>query len=78
MARPTKAERFILSKCDRCGKATAPNQNGLGDLYVLPEEYGEPLADEGSFCLTCLVSFGKENWLEWFKRTGRLIENGSK
>ncbi len=72
MALLTKRERFVKSKCDRCGKATLAKQNGIGDLYVLPQEYGEPLADQGSFCMTCLVSYSKENWLWWFKQTSRI------
>lgn len=75
MARLSKTERFIQSKCDRCGKATPAKQNGIGDLYVLPEEFGEPLADQGCFCLTCVEKFDKENWLGWFKQTGRLEES---
>lgn len=75
MAKLSKSERFIKSKCDRCGKATPAKQNGIGDLYVLSKEFGEPLADQGSFCLACVQSFSKENWLDWFKRTGRLEEN---
>lgn len=62
-----RKERFMLSKCDRCGKATKAKQNGVGDLYVLEHEYGPPLADQGDFCLKCIEKYDKENWLNWFK-----------
>lgn len=62
----SRKQRFIRSKCDRCGKAT-PAKDGEWDLYVLPNKWGEPLADQGCFCNKCCEKFDKENWLEWFK-----------
>lgn len=63
----SKSERFARSKCDRCGKTTKAKQNGIGDLYRIPHEYGQPIADEGDFCDPCCVRYDRENWLEWFK-----------
>lgn len=57
--------RFTLSKCDRCGKATRATQNGIGDLFRLPHEWGAPLADEGDFCERCITRFDQNNWLAW-------------
>lgn len=65
MPRLTRRERFALSKCDRCGKATPARQNGISDLYVLDEQYGEGVADQGSFCLRCATRYSRENWLAW-------------
>ena len=50
-----RRERFIDSKCDRCGRTTPANQNGIGDLFTLPEEWPE-LYDGGSFASAALVS----------------------
>jgi len=62
----TSQERFILSKCDRCGKATTKkNHNDAEGLYVLPHEWGEPLADRGAFCEAC-CALPKENWIAWY------------
>lgn len=62
-----KQERFVASKCDRCGKATPARQNGIGDLFVLDHEYQFPLADQGAFCASCCKSYDEADWLEWFK-----------
>lgn len=62
----TKEERFKLSKCDRCGKAT-PSKTGEFDLFVLDYEMGKPMADQGAFCLPCLKRYDRSNWIEWFK-----------
>lgn len=61
-----RRDRFIESKCDRCGKSTPAKQNGIGDLYVLPHEWGPPLADEGAFCLDCIERYDQANWLIWW------------
>ena len=59
-------ERFVLSKCDRCGKATNKQNHGdANGLYVLPPEWGEPLAEMGAFCAAC-CELPKENWLAWY------------
>src|SRR6185503_2253818 len=63
----SKRERFIESKCDRCGKATPARQNDIGDLYVLPHEWPAPLADQGGFCQRCIERYNIENWLAWFQ-----------
>lgn len=65
MAKLTQAERFIQSKCDRCGKATKARQNDIGDLYVLPWE--GPLHDLGDFCEPCIERYDEANWLVWFR-----------
>jgi hypothetical protein len=62
-----KRERFIQSKCDRCGKATAAKQNGIGDLFTLPHEWGDPLSDAGDFCEPCIDRYDEADWLAWFK-----------
>ena len=62
----SKRERFIKSKCDRCGKATAAKQNGTGDLFVLPHEWPAPLGDLGAFCQKCIEKFDQANWRNWF------------
>lgn len=69
-ATATRAGRFIESKCDRCGKFTRAKQNGVSDLYVLPDEWGPPLAGEGAFGLCCINRYDKEDWLRWFQQRG--------
>lgn len=64
---PTRHDRFIQAKCDRCGKTTKARQNGIGDLFVLDDELGPPLTDEGDFCATCCQTYDRENWLAWFR-----------
>lgn len=66
--RPRKEERFVASKCDRCGKATPARQNGIGDIFTLPEGFGAPLTDQGDFCAACCAKYDRENWIEWFKQ----------
>ena len=67
MAMRWKQKRFKLSKCDRCGQTTRAKQNGIGDLYVLPHEWPEPLSDLGSFCLRCIEGHSVEDWLAWYR-----------
>lgn len=62
----SQTARFTLSKCDRCGKSTKAMQNGVADLYVLPHEWGAPLADQGNFCQRCIGRDPREGWLIWF------------
>lgn len=64
-------ERFVLSKCDRCGKTTKAKQNGIGDLFVLPHEWGPPVADQGDFCQQCIERYDRENWMTWIQEHGR-------
>ena len=67
----SRRERFTQSKCDRCGKATPAEQNGIGDLYVLPDDF-EELRDAGDFCQRCIGCYDLANWRTWFAehRTG--------
>ena len=60
-----KKDRFIRSKCDRCGKATPARQNGEGDLFTLPHEWPSPLSDLGDFCQPCIGRHSAVNWLAW-------------
>ena len=60
-----KRERFMASKCDRCGRITPARQNGTGDLFTLPESFGPDLRDEGSFCQRCIDRYDAENWRSW-------------
>lgn len=66
MAKLTPQQRFVQSRCDRCGRGTSARQNNTGDLYVLPETF-EELADEGDFCQKCIDRYDLENWRRWFK-----------
>lgn len=63
-----RQQRFIRSRCDRCGKATKALQNNESDLYTLPHEWPEPLSDVGDFCERCIAAYNAANWLEWFAR----------
>lgn len=63
-----RKQRFIRSKCDRCGKATKAKQNNESDLYVLDHEYAPPLADSGDFCAACCLKYDEADWLEWFRQ----------
>lgn len=70
MPEDRRRERFIRAKCDRCGKVTGSKFHGEGDLFVLPEEWGEGLADQGAFCESCIERYSPDNWREWLsKRT---------
>ena len=62
---PTRRERFIRSKCDRCGKTTPARQNGIGDLFVLGDEAHEEIQGEGNFCLSCINQYSPIQWLVW-------------
>lgn len=62
------ADRFIWSKCDRCGKSTVAAHNGIGELFVLDQELGKPLSDQGSFCRLCSTKYDRDNWVAWFKK----------
>lgn len=66
MSRLIRQERFIRSKCDRCGKSTKAHQNNESDLYRLPHEWPAPLSDEGDFCEPCIDRYDEANWLAWF------------
>lgn len=69
MGVPTKQERFLWSKCDRCGKTTKAMQNGIGDLFTLdPEIFGPPMGDQGAFCERCCTKYDKANWEAWFRK----------
>lgn len=61
-------DRFAASKCERCGKTTPARQNGIGDLYVLPHEWGAPIADQGAFCEPCIARHDRADWLAWFAK----------
>jgi len=67
MARLTREERFIQSKCDRCGKSTKARQTGIGDLYTLPHEWPAPLSDTGDFCEPCIERYDEADWLAWLR-----------
>lgn len=71
---PTRKERFIYSKCDRCGKATPTVQNGEHDLFTLPEDWGELCAGEGSFCQRCIDRYDPDNWRQWLIRRDKTLE----
>ncbi|NJO81639.1 MAG: hypothetical protein HC828_01965 [Blastochloris sp.] len=43
-------------------------QNGIGDLYRLPEAFGAPLCDEGDFCAACCERYDRENWIDWMRQ----------
>lgn len=62
-----RRERFIQSKCDRCGKTTPAKQNGIGDLFTLPHEYADPLSDSGDFCAACIKRYDEADWMAWFR-----------
>lgn len=62
-----RRERFIQSKCDRCGKTTPAKQNGIGDLFTLPHEYADPLSDSGDFCEKCIERYDEDDWMAWFR-----------
>lgn len=68
MGHISRTERFIDSKCDRCGRATPAKQNGIGELFALPMEWGSPIAEEGSFCMRCVTIYDQDNWLAWMKK----------
>lgn len=68
MGRLSRKERFIRSKCDRCGKSTSAKQNDTGDLYVLDESLGPGVADQGDFCYSCATKYSREDWLAWLKK----------
>jgi hypothetical protein len=68
---PTRKERFVGSKCDRCGRATPAKQNGIGDLFTLPDEWGEPFFCQGDFCQRCIDKYPPEDWAVWLKAHGR-------
>ena len=55
--------RFIMSKCDRCGKATKSQYVASGDLFPLPETYPEPLPELGAFCMGRIERYDVANWL---------------
>lgn len=59
--------RFVAAKCDRCGRATPARQNGVGDLFTLPDEFGEPLRDQGDFCAACCARYTRDEWIAWFQ-----------
>lgn len=57
---------FAASKCDRCGRTTPAKQNGVGDLFTLPEDWGKPFMDEGSFCQRCIDRYSTpDDWIDW-------------
>ena len=65
--KPGRRERFVQAKCDRCGRTTPARQNGIGDLYVLPEDLGDKrLMDQGDFCQACISRYDLADWLAWF------------
>lgn len=63
----SRKERFVRSKCDRCGKATPAEQNGIGDLYTLPDDWGEPFFCVGDFCQRCIDKYPPDDWAIWLK-----------
>ena len=65
-----QTQRFIQSKCDRCGKATPARQNGISDLVVLPSEW-LGIGDIGAFCEACVATYDEANWREWLTTTQR-------
>lgn len=68
MSGVTREDRLRLGRCDRCGRLTPANQNGTGDLYTLPEDFGPDLRDEGSFCQRCIDCYpDPENWRAWLR-----------
>lgn len=67
MRKLSKAERFVRSKCDRCGRATPARQNDIGDLFTLPESFGPQLRDEGSFCQACIDRYDFADWCHWMR-----------
>lgn len=67
MSIPTQQEYFAKSKCDRCGKAQSRRNQEIGDLFTLPHEWGEPYADQGSFCQSCLDRYNPDEWAAWLK-----------
>lgn len=69
----SRQERFTRSKCDRCGRATRPQQNGEHDLYTLGD-YPGPLKDLGDFCLRCCEMYTIIQWLVWFDMHAHLYD----
>ena len=68
MTRQDRRNRFIASRCDRCGKATPAKQNGIGDLFTLPESFGAPLVDQGDFCAACCARYDADDWRAWMRQ----------
>lgn len=72
MGVPTHKQRFVRSKCDRCGKSTPAKIMGEWDLFTLPHEWGAPCADQGNFCQPCIGKYSPENWQQWLIKRDKL------